>query len=808
MPGALTIQEELEEVNSREYPGSGSLIREKMSSPEVLLDRRRGSNTSTTMPSYMENNKWSSVSLGTLGTDRDNMTTPQPRPMESPKSKRVTLPEEEYPARREASDATLGVNSLAQRRVSSSAQEEYLQRDQRSKYASESAGKASTTSSGYGARSGSEGGGGEFGERNSSSFARKYQKKPVAVPELLVIVRPPPSKQANPLNLQIQLVIPQVPSSAASNSRSSLDASRDEASLSASPSSGSNGGLNRGDSLGPSTEIRRSASMSSSYSVRSEASSGGQSNMSSASSSSGKRVTPLYNLNFHNITATTVTDAGTEDKVAKFGKKGVEIDGFGQLEPHELVIGVNDLSTLQARRKSLNTRATLPAPTALSSNSGSDPTFPDAFSDVSHAKSTEITFPPSRTSDIGASRPLEEPPTSFDAMSPEAKNPGEGGLGGKLLNKFKRFSISANATAQAKLGSMAAPSVRAGTIDTTTSAGAPTSLLAKMTTKVREGGIGGGDGVAEESDVKSARGSIGGYTLGHALGLDIPQLIAGGGLRSDGRRTEGYYWTVRKWNRRLPEEDEDDEETLRLRDAGSNPILNSVWKRFNIANRMGGQEIHPPCKDVPVRFEWTRNTGVIARRKSSVVSANVRSTTDQAQKSKSKRLSVSRTTRPSIDQKTSPSENGEGGEVERGSLKLPKAGRNGGRPSSMYSNVSPRQSLDVTSQSGSHAGSGDNGGEDSDPEDSEITWSCHLVLGPATRIPIGSLTPTPHHPKLIGQLTVPFPLPDLSQSGLGADGAGLTREELKDIISVTCLFVIIREGFGGLMKKKGVVAVK
>ena len=89
-------------------------------------------------------------------------------------------------------------------------------------------------------------------------------------------------------------------------------------------------------------------------------------------------------------------------------------------------------------------------------------------------------------------------------------------------------------------------------------------------------------------------------------------------------------------------------------------------------------------------------------------------------------------------------------------------------------------------------------GNESDPEDSETPWSCHLVLGGDTRIPIGTLSPAPHHPKVVAQLAVPFPLPDLSQTGLGQDRAGLTREEIKDIICVTCLHLVIRESFGGL----------
>jgi len=812
MPGSLTIQEELEEVHSRDSIASTSTLihsrkeSSKMLSPEARLkpgsnSRRISSVSTSSTRSYSEGETPTMASIGALANERENMKTPRPRTMESPKSQRVLLPDvAAHPAafvnnRKEASDATLEANDPNHRRMGTD--QSALFDNQPREYPSDSLGKYSIASSGYGTRSGSEAAN-EFGERNSSSAIRKNRKKPVAPPELLVIVRPPPSKQANPLNLQIQLVIPQA-LTASSNSRTSLDSSRDEASISASQSSSSNGANNSPNALSTpnSHGIKRSASMSSSHSARSEASSGAFSTTSS--SSQGRRVTPLYNLNFHNITATTVTDAGTDDKVAKFGKKAVEIDGFGQLEPHELMKGVNDLSSLQARRRS-STRAALPAPTGLSSNSGSDLNSPDALSDVSQAKSTELTHPPSRTSDVGAIRPVDEPPTSFDAMSPEAKNPGEGGLGGKLLSRFKRFSIGASANAQAKLGSMGAPSTRSSTTapDSATSM-APASLLAKMTSKVKDGV----DGPTEDSEVMSTRESSGIHSLGHALGFDIPQLIAGGGLRSDGRRTEGYFWTVRKWNRRSAQDFDDEEgRGLAMEEAGMNPILNSVWKRFNIVNRMGGQEIHPPCKEVPVRFEWTRNAGLEQRRKSSVVSGHARSATDFSQKNRSNRLSVSRAARPTIEAKAGAetSTTTESGENEKGSLKLPKGGR-GSRPSSVYSNASPRRSMDVASQTGSHVGSIDNG-EDSDPEDSETTWSCHLVLGPATRIPIGSLSPTPHHPKLVGQLTIPFPLPDLSQSGLGADGAGLTREELKDIISVTCLFVIVREGFGGLVKKK------
>lgn len=73
------------------------------------------------------------------------------------------------------------------------------------------------------------------------------------------------------------------------------------------------------------------------------------------------------------------------------------------------------------------------------------------------------------------------------------------------------------------------------------------------------------------------------------------------------------------------------------------------------------------------------------------------------------------------------------------------------------------------------------------------SWTCSIVLGEHTYIPIGHLTPVQHHPMLVAQLVLPYPLPDLSYSGLAADGLGFTREELKDIVVTTALHLAIRE---------------
>jgi len=152
-------------------------------------------------------------------------------------------------------------------------------------------------------------------------------------------------------------------------------------------------------------------------------------------------------------------------------------------------------------------------------------------------------------------------------------------------------------------------------------------------------------------------------------------------------------------------------------------------------------------------------------------------------------------------------------------------------------------------------------GEESDPEDSETPWTCTLKVRrlvpvssprtptPATpytagggfkgagggvedqtiRVKIGTLSQTPHHPKVVAMLKVPFPLPDVEvdalsvhkrvvlpggivvktvngegndEGGGGGGGVGLvlTAEEIKDVVSSTGLWLVVREGFGGVGK--------
>jgi hypothetical protein len=85
-------------------------------------------------------------------------------------------------------------------------------------------------------------------------------------------------------------------------------------------------------------------------------------------------------------------------------------------------------------------------------------------------------------------------------------------------------------------------------------------------------------------------------------------------------------------------------------------------------------------------------------------------------------------------------------------------------------------SVSTGSEAGSAAGRarGDDGDE-SEPEDSETPWTCTLVISrlgsvdtarahssdSVVRVRVATFSPTPHHPKVVALLKVPFPLPDI-----------------------------------------------
>ena len=63
---------------------------------------------------------------------------------------------------------------------------------------------------------------------------------------------------------------------------------------------------------------------------------GASGSSSSTTATTTKRVVPLYNLQFHTVRQTTVTDAGTDAKVGVFQKRALDLQGLGSLECCEM----------------------------------------------------------------------------------------------------------------------------------------------------------------------------------------------------------------------------------------------------------------------------------------------------------------------------------------------------------------------------------------------------------------------------------------------------------------------------------------
>ncbi|OCB85900.1 hypothetical protein A7U60_g7033 [Sanghuangporus baumii] len=159
--------------------------------------------------------------------------------------------------------------------------------------------------------------------------------------ETFIVVRPPPSVSNHPLNLQLQLVPPQGKERSASGTSSASGVSD----YSSRPSGDYNvqtseegGGGGTGDPLSRAQSLRSNRSDPASFYASSSASmSSIASTASTASTASGRRmIVPLYNLSAHNVITNTVLDAGTDAKIAKFHKRGMEILGLAMLEVVEV----------------------------------------------------------------------------------------------------------------------------------------------------------------------------------------------------------------------------------------------------------------------------------------------------------------------------------------------------------------------------------------------------------------------------------------------------------------------------------------
>ena len=641
-----------------------------------------------------------------------------------------------------------------------------------------------------------------------------------------IVVRPPPSKTNHPLNLQVQLVPP---------SHRERDNTRS-----------SNGQPSREPSLGPEgddgtsdIQLTRTSSNRSEVSMYSSYSSSSISSVASTSTtSSGRRmIIPLYNLQAHSVLTNTILDAGTDAKVAKFQKRGLEVIGLALLEPievwgdggnptplpgHSPNMATGSLPDEYASRRSLDVGAGAHTPTSSALSLASEE-YPHTPAPATPALA--VTGPPAT-------------PSTARNNTPTAK---------KFFNKmFKRRPDSPVNTPSFPTSPLppitAQPPSPAPPASPTTGTGAQRRSSLLLAGALNVPGHSPAASGSEPPPSAGLRESV--FLQPPILGLQ-PSLSATT-FPPRGRPTK-YVWIVRKWLKGTPES-----------------LLSGVRDRFQSRGSFAPAPIESL---VEVRFEWCRGKSGKKRR-------------GREDRSRSKRHSLVASSAghstTSFDHHHEASQQDPPTTTKQKRMSLGPADAR----RSIDSHRSEAASASVNASDDGHARASpsttaEDGGDESDPEDSETPWTCTLIVRRlnASRLPpsptaegtrsssgsckvkIAGVVPTPHHPKVVALLKVPFPLPDIeiervnvrkrivtpagvarpapagderpstangngtgnskksffggkeAQGGNGGpvEGLVLTAEEIKDVVSSTALWLVVREGFGGVgrVSRKG-----
>ncbi|KAI9570846.1 hypothetical protein HD554DRAFT_318142 [Boletus coccyginus] len=542
---------------------------------------------------------------------------------------------------------------------------------------------------------------------------RKKEKKRHAN-ETFIIVRPPPSKSAHPLNLQVQLVPPRarndIPVQALDDD---LDTDLRRTRLS---EASAYSGYTLVSSVPPSNYSGATLVGSVSPSNYSGATLVGSS---SSTTGSGRRmIIPCLDLIVNSVLPTTIVDAGTDARVAKFAKLGLEVIGLAFLEPIEVRRSPPASDFLAAP---ISARASFDD--SLREIASTPGTFPSrgpvspVRSNTSHAPSGGHFHTP--TINLTPAPPLPPPD-----MQPQRSTK-------KLFTRmFKKRGITSP--------SIAVP--------------LPDEIIPPQPSPFHNSARRSDEAPPSQPDISHHHDawlptSFASTATSQTAVLGVHSTLYPPVNNPRGRPTK-YIWVVRKW--------------LKGTDAG---VLSGMMGKLSVGARDASV---PNTPHIEVRFEWSREQNNGSDRKS----------------------------RPD-------------------------------RSSNSRESRSPSRS-----SAHEHA---EESGEESDPEDSETPWTCAVTaqrLGqslqrsqnsiqePAIRLKVANLSPTPHHPKVVGLLKIPFPLPDIEVERLvirrrlvTAQGNTkmtapdtsefiLTAEEIKDTVMSTALWLAVREAFGGVGRER------
>lgn len=514
---------------------------------------------------------------------------------------------------------------------------------------------------------------------------------------------------------------------------------------------------------------------------------------SSSTTSSRRMIIPLYNLQAHNVMTNVIVDAGTDAKVAKFQKRGLEVLGLAVLEPVE-VFGSGYSAGPQippsSNRTSIDDHQDLALATPRPGGDGVHTPTSSAHS-LSSGDNPSLSPPNIMRPDMDAT------PTS-----------GTKKIFGKFFKKKDNSSSPSASAMPSPIGNFIIRPPRSATGQ---------SFAVSSQGNVKRNSFLGPAASGQHSELSSSPPSSIPSSPSHLQPpiLGIHPSCSSPKYPPQGR-PHSYTWIVRKW--------------IKGSNAG---LLDNVIGHMNQLSLSDDrrQSRTLPEGVVEVHFVWSRGKKKrkVLRDGSQTVGANRRANTMIG--------------------------SGGGPPDKRGSISPPSRSGTADRAEKRLSTTSG-QSMSTTSEVGSSAGRHreEDDGDESEPEDSETPWTCTLVLSrvgeggggavsPATaaavasaadgasskytRVRVATFSPTPHHPKVVALLKVPFPLPDIivdrlqvcrravspqgiarpswnmtngSGGGDEPDGLVLTAEEIKDIVSSTGLWLVVRENIGGVGK--------
>ncbi|KAF7373635.1 hypothetical protein MSAN_00573900 [Mycena sanguinolenta] len=682
------------------------------------------------------------------------------------------------------------------------------------------------------------------------------KKKEKSANETFIFVRPPPAKSNHPLNLQVQLVPPNSrgPSGLTSASRQSLDLSASgPAAANSAPgtpvdtstpttpatSADEHSAPNAGYQSG--VPLTRTASARSTASSTYSATSTNTSASTSSTASSRRMIVPLYNLQAHNVMTNIIVDAGTDAKIARFTKRGIEMLDLAVFEPVEVYAGggppdavpmggTSGFSTRSTAGKNNTNSLTVPG----AKNGGSRPTTPDPASSQASLTNSSLHSQHdlhhsvhSAHSNNSHSSHSPEPTHAPGTATPQAQSKRK--FLGNLFKKKDGSSpaVGASPASDASLTPTQTPGRLFGHARTRSALAQPPSPSPRTSI---------GSAHRSSVDVSVAGAHDEGLpptpstpthpqTQPHAQVVQGRQPILGllASISSPVHPPKGrpglYVWVAKRW----------------LKDHFGGGLL-KVAK--GMVRGHGGE--HDLTAEVEVRFEWKRGKG--RRRKDKE---------REREKDKDKDVGGENGSRVARRQ------------ASTSGLVTPQKRLSTGAISRQSSfSITDEQSV-ARRRSLLHSEPQEDSGDESDPEDSETPWTCtvkvrrlaafharpqsyhsfsgrghsqspdepteHGELGEGgerpgkkdkevLRIKVATLSPTPHHPKVVAMLKVPFPLPDIDvermivhkrEAGRGSLNANtgpkpggllLTAEEIKDVVCSTGLWLVVREGFGGIGK--------